>query len=331
MSHDRPHSTALVASNHDLAAVAGYAALAALAVALPGDLPTPVAVPLALPLLVFAPGYAVVTALVPATNRAGDGGTSGDRLGVRQDHGGLSRLERLTLAVVASVAVVPLVALACNFVVGVALVPVVAAIAAVTASAALVGALRRRATPRSATGTGDAGPSSHDRSLLAGVPTDGITLGCAAIAALLLVSSAALAVTGGQAAGTEFYLVEETAEGDYAATGYPETVERGAAVNVSLGVKQHGDEPRRYATVAVLEERSGPGANASVTDRRELDRASRTVAPGEASVEPVRLTPPVAGEDLVLTFLLYRGSAPADPTRESAHRVLTLPVTVTDG
>ncbi|SFR86823.1 Uncharacterized membrane protein [Halomicrobium zhouii] len=315
-----------VASHTDLAVAAGYVVAVTAVLALVGDLPTAVAVPLALPVLLFAPGYAVVTAIAPATGHPASADGPGDRLGVRQSHDGLSRLERLTLSVVASVAVVPLVALVLDFVVGVALVPVLAGVAAVTVLAAVVAAHRRDSGGAHVAGA--AGGPATGPSLLAGVPTDGITLGCATIAVLMLVGSATMAVTGDQAAETEFYLVTETADGEYEASGYTTDIADGETAEYTLGIEQHSAQPREYTVVAQLQERSGAGANATVEEREELDRFSTTVRPGNATIETSAVTPTTTG-DRTLAFLLYEGEAPAEPDRESAHRVVHLPVEIT--
>ena len=329
MSRNPPTSrSGLVASNLDLVAAAGYVVLVTAVLALVGDLPTAVAVPLSLPVFLLAPGYAVVTAIAPETARPGSPETAGDRIGVRERHDGLTPLERVTLAVVASIAVVPLVALALNFVVGVALPSTLAGVAVVTVAAAAIAAHRRQ-HPVSGPLTGAAGGSVGDRSLLAGVPTDGVTLGCAAIAALMLVSSASMAVTGGDAPGTEFYVVTETADGSYQASGYPTDLSEGSAAEYALGIEHHGETAREYTVVARLAVRNGTGANATVEESRELDRFSTTVPPGNATVETYEVTPTTTGDDLTLAFLLYEGEAPEDPSRESAHRVLHLSVDVT--
>jgi|AntDeeMinimDraft_5_1070356.scaffolds.fasta_scaffold00308_25 uncharacterized membrane protein len=315
-----------VASHTDLAVAAGYVVAVTAVLALVGDLPTAVAVPLALPVLLFAPGYAVVTAISPARAAPAGAEGPGDRLGVRRRHDGLSRLERLTLSVVASVAVVPLVALVLDFVVGVALVPVLAGVSAVTVVSALVAAHRRGSATAKLAGT--AGGPATDRSLLAGVPTDGITLGCAAIAVLMLVGSATMAVTGDRAAETEFYLVTETADGEYEASGYTTDLADGETAEYTLGIEQHSAQPQEYTVVAQLQARSGTGANATVESREELDRFSTTVRPDNATMETSTVTPTTTG-DRTLAFLLYEGEAPAEPDRESAHRVVHLPVEVT--
>lgn len=315
-----------IASNVDLAAAAGYVVLVTAVLALPVDLPTAVAVPLALPVFLFAPGYAVVTAIAPATAYPTSADTPSDRLGVRQTHDGLSPLERVTLSVLASIAVVPLVAFALNFAVGVALVSTLAGVAAVTAVAAIVAAHRRRRPGLDAfTAPGRAGGK---RSLLDGVPSDALTLGCGAIALLLLVSSATMAMTGDNSTDTEFYLVTETADGEYEASGYPTDLAQGSPTEYTLGIEQHGDDAREYTIVAQLEDRSGTGDNATVDDREELDRSSTTVDPGSETVETYEVTPTMTGDDLTLTFLLYEGDAPEEPTRETAHRVVYLPVQV---
>jgi uncharacterized membrane protein len=322
--NDTTTPSGFVASNADLAAAAGYVALVTAVLALVGDLPTTVAVPLALPVFVFAPGYAIVTAIAPASAQPTGPSAPGDRLGPRQTHDGLTRLERATLSVVASVAVVPLVALGLNFVVGVALVPVLAGVTAVTVVAATAAAHRRPpAGP-----VGFAGEPAGNRSLLAGVPTDGITLGCAVVAVLMLASSATMAITGEQTADTEFYLVTETADGEYEASGYPTDLATGATTEYSLGIEHHSDQAQEYTVVARLEPRAESGTDATGSGSEELGRFTTTVEPGNGTVETVAVTPATAG-DHTLAFLLYEGEAPENPDRESADRVVHLPVEVT--
>jgi len=115
----------------------------AAAVALVGfDLPTAARIPLALPLVLFVPGYGVVSALFPPVDfperLAGVGRED------RHPAFGFATAERGVLSVIASIVVVPAVALAANPVTGIELTPVLAGVAGVTVVSSAVAVLRIR-------------------------------------------------------------------------------------------------------------------------------------------------------------------------------------------
>jgi len=323
-------------SNPDLAAVAAYAVVAAVVLVLGGGLPAAARIPIALPLLAFVPGYAAVAALLPASRTRARGGRG---RGVDGIAAGLSLLERLTLSMVASVALVPIVALATNAVVGVTLVPVLAGVVALTLASAVVAARRRAAGGVSAAdpsgAVSDAGGRGRDRDargggLRAAAPRDAVTLTAVAIAAVLLATSAAVAFSGSPSGGaaTEFYLVDDTDDGKFAAGDDARTLRVGETRAFALGIEQHGDAPREYEMVARLEHVDRADGTARVLSSSELRRVATTVEPEEPNVTEYRVEPQRAGEDLRMTFLLYRGEAPDDPSPASAHRVLSLPIEV---
>lgn len=339
--HHRRSTRALDWRSHpDLAAVCGYAVLATVVLALGRGLPPAVRIPIALPLVAFVPGYAAVTALFPTSRAVA---RDGQGRGVGGISAGLSPIERLTLATVASVALVPMVALVANAVAGVRLVPVLVGVVALTLGTAAVAASRRPEGPNAAdphgTGGPAAGPSTSGRSdaggglLAAAIPRDAVTLAAVVIAAALLTTSAAIALTGpgGGDPATEFYLVDDVEDGEFAAGEYPRTLERGESRAFALGIEHDADDPRDYTVVAVLE-RVDRGENETrVLSTTELRRTTRTVDPGGPSVAEYRVEPGSTGEDLRVAFHLYRGEAPEYPDRASAHRVVSLPVEVTAG
>lgn len=326
-------------SNPDLVAVTAYAVVAAPILALGGWLPAAVRIPIALPLLVFVPGYAVVASLVPSRRNAASGGESRGAGGI---DAGLSRLERLTLAIVASVALVPMVALVANAVVGVTLGPVLAGLVGLTASAAAVAASRRPTgdgTDRDPLAVGDengAGTPRPDGRVTRGdgrsaaSPLDAVTLAAVAVAAVLLATSAVVAFSDAPTsdAATEFYLVNDTEDGQFVGGDYPRTLEAGETRAFALGI-EHGDTATREYTVVARLEPVDWAANATrVRSATELRRITTTVGPDEPAVRPYRVSVSNASEDRRLTFLLYRGGAPTAPDRRSAHRVVSLPVDV---
>lgn len=136
-------------------------------------LPTVVRISLALPILVFIPGYALLSALVPSAHASNvDTRTGGDG----RDREGLRPVERGVLAVVASVALVPFVALVVAYVASVALTAVLAAVAGITLFTSVVAIVRTYTGARSSlspnrTRAGDDSPLPTAAAVLALVVT----------------------------------------------------------------------------------------------------------------------------------------------------------------
>jgi uncharacterized membrane protein len=278
------------------------------------DLPTAVRLPLALPVVLFTPGYAVVTALVPETRETA--ARAPGENGPRQD--GFSPLERCTVAVVASAALVPMIALAVNAAIGIEVDLILLGITTLTMAASGIG------ISRSAGGASTDGASVPD--LGDAVPTDSVTLVAVAVAALLVAASAGLlfASDPGQAQMTEFYVVNETDDGTEVAEGYPKSFALGEERPYQLRIDHRGDRPQEYTVVVTLENASGESA-------MELDRFETVVGPDETARETYFASPPRTGDDLTLKFLLFEGDAPPDPSAETPHRTLEISIEVTEG
>lgn len=286
-----PHS----GSTTFLVALTAYAAVAAAALWLVEGLPTAVRIPLALPLLLFAPGYAILSALVP--------GSAASRMAAEDASGraapGTSMLERVLLSVVTSLAVVPMVALAVNAAVGVRLGPILAAVVGITLFGAAIAIIRSRSGSARAGGASQGGfiSGSWRRTL-----TDPLTLVAVIFTIVLLGSSAALVVTGDHAEplGTEFYVADDDASTSEAA--------------YDLRIAQDEVANQRY-TVVVTRDDGEAGASGT-----ELDRFSVDVSAGDTVETTYRASDLESGA--TVRFLLYTGDAPEDPDPSSAHRTL---------
>jgi uncharacterized membrane protein len=277
----------------------------------------PVRFALAVPLLFVLPGYALVCALFPTTETDLDG------------------LERAALALPASLAALAVVGLVLSVAgVGLSLLTVVSALSLVVGSGAVVTALRR---DRSAAGRSladvfrrDAADSVVDElvALRDRLGRDAGTAATVVLAAAVVL--AALSVGVGLAVPPDadghdsLHLLTEGADGELVAGGYPDTLARGESVTLVVGVDNDFDAARSYTVVAVLERVEGD----AVVERTELDRLSARVGPGERWTRRHRVTPPRTGEDLRLSYLLFVGDPPADPTRADARHATHLWVTV---
>lgn len=293
-----------------LAGIGVYAVLAAAVLWVGEGLPTAVRIPIALPLLLFVPGYAVLAGLFPLGRDSGVKRLAPhDRKKLR-----LSSIERVVVAVVASIAIVPGIAVVANVIVGVALEPVLVGIVVVTALGSGVGFYRLPP------GAADVPLQSHGTSSRDSLATrvreamaDPVTVVAIVLCVMLLMSSAALAfvgTSGDPSPGTEFYVTNN--EGEEAnATGE-------AAGGYALRIAQDGVASQRYTVVVKV---NRPGDNSSTQTSRELDRFPVTVAAGETVAETYQ-APTSVDSDTTLYFLLYRDDAPPTADPDTAHRVL---------
>lgn len=279
--------------------------------------PGPARFLLALPLLFVFPGYALVSGLFPSTASV---------RGVDLDG-----LERVALSVPASIAVLVAVGLATTGA-GAVLVAenVLAALSLVVLWGAFVTFLRRRRVPDDRrydpTVTGAVSGVRSAAARVDGGAETGATL---ALAGAMVVAAATvgigLAVPPESPGSDSLHLLTEGADGGLVAGGYPESMERDEPTTLVVGVDNGFDESRSYTLVVQLERVAEDG---SVVDRTELDRLSATVGSGERWTRRHEVTPPTTGERLRLSYLLFVGDAPADPTRDDARHVTHLWITV---
>lgn len=310
-----------------LAAISAYAVVSAGILWLFDGLPTVIRIPLALPVLLLIPGYAVLAALFPGSWRTAPEGAVDESAPQDRTRTGFSFLERGILAIVASIAVVPMVALATTAVAGVDVGSILAGVAGVTVIASGISIVRSPATETMETRRSE-GQRIGDRPILDDggdrVLTDNVTRLAIALTVVLLVASAAVAFTGStdDALMTEFYVVDETG-GDAATASQEEAV-------YDLRIKHHGDESQRY-TVVVLGQDDVSGSGTSTGSWTELDRTSLVVGSDETAAETYRATGSELSGRFTLRFLLYTGDAPPNPDSDTAHRTLELSVNSTAG
>lgn len=328
MSEADPHWPTL----SDLVVVASLVLLTDLLVVTSAGPGGPLRLALGVLFLGFLPGYALVAALFP---RGSPGSTS------RPADGRLNALsprptgpERFALSVGLSVAATGLVGLGLSFTpYEVRLVPVLAAISVLTLGAVVTAAVRRRRLPprdrfavpyadwiaaaRDAVGV-SAATGRRDRAL------NGFVLVCLLLAA----SGAAYTVLPPEEGFTEFYLLDRTANGELTAEQYPTEFDAGEPRSLAVGVRNSGEKPRTYTVAVQLQRLDARNGQTRVIDREDLDRFRVTAGPNETVVRNHTVAPGMTGTNLRLTYLLYRGRAPADPTVETAHREVHLMINV---
>ncbi len=140
----------------------------------------------------------------------------------------------------------------------------------------------------------------------------------------------ALATPRQGAAHTEMYLLTENESGDLVADGYPQEFTTGEEEPFYLGISNHEHETVQY-TVVVQLQRTDPGAGElQVVERNELGRFDVTLVDGETWRDRRVFQPQTTGNNLRLTYLLYRGEAPETATRANAYRTVDLKIDVSE-
>jgi len=274
--------------------------------------------------VLIAPGYALVALLFPSGAPETDG-LFNDRAGR------ISAGERLVLAIGISVCLVPLVGL------GLVLLSLGAStglyqlsIGGTTVLLTVAAVIRRlrvskdeRFNPIRWAKTAWAGPSI--------LPSERVPMLHIFLVLGLLVSGtgigyAALSAERGEQF-TEFALVTESASGDPVASEYPSEIPLGSSETVQVSIGNHEGEEQNY-TVVVIAQRI---ENGTVLATARTDRFSSRVAAGETLTRTHEMSPTLTGENIRVSYLLYRNEAPvgANPRPENAYRRTHLWVTVT--
>jgi len=270
--------------------------------------------------VLFLPGYAVVTALFP-------------RRGVRRTEAGddfasetVDGVERLLLSVGISVVVAPLFALALNFtLVGLDPAAVVATLSVFTVVATGVGAWRRSRVAPERRFTLPVGRwAGSVRRVLGGGGPPRTAVTVIVVAALVIaaggVTWAALARPPGETF-TEFYILSENTSNGLAMNDYPRQLTVDETASVRVGVANQEARALAYTVVVSLERVQTGDGSSTVLDRRTLARVQTPeLTPGQEWQRSVAVTPQVAGENLRLTFSLYRGDAPQNPASTRPYR-----------
>lgn len=310
----------------DLTAVIGLTLLTILAVFVPVVRDTPLRLLVGLPFVLFVPGYAFIAVLFPERGGVSDTAQSaGDH-----DEGGIDPIERVALAFGMSIAIVPLLGLVLNFTPwGIRLVPIMLTIGGFTIGCAVIAAVRRWELPA------ERRFSVPYQAWLATARTelfepddrmDAALTVALVLSILLALGSVGFAIAAPQQGEqfSEFYLLTEDENGELVASDYPEEFAQGESQPLILGIENNEYETVEYTVVVQLERVEGEGDDATVVERDELDRFETTVEHDETWQEEYSVAPTMAGEDLRLTFLLFDGEVPSNPTQENAYRELHL-------
>ncbi|WP_436926262.1 DUF1616 domain-containing protein [Halosimplex amylolyticum] len=297
-------------------------------------------------LVTFAPGYAFVAAVFPeAGGRAGAGGSGGAvnwRLG---GAGGFERglsaglrtrgidgIERFALSVGLSVALVPLIGIGMDAM-GLAIrpVPVVQVVSAITLGLLAVATVRRMRLP-----DGDRFRvpypdwSTVGRGGLFETRFDGALTVLFAASLLFAAGSVGFAVATPPPGDTDFSLLAENESGALVAEDYPTEFERGQSTSLAVSIANREHEATSYSVVVLLQRVRVTDGATEIREVDELERRTHHVGRNETEIAAYDVAPTLTGDQLRLSFLLYRGGAPDDPTTENAYRRLQLRINASE-
>ena len=310
----------------DLVALIGFVLLALVVLVVWNVESALVRAPFAAPLLLFAPGYAVVSFVLPRRNDVDDR-VSGGRVAAR-----IGTIERFALSVGLSFAVLPFLGLVIASVGSFSPETVVVVVAGFVITFGSLAAVRRQLI------------APTERYRLRGIDgldrvRSALALGdsplLAAVNLALLVSVLLALATGGFALiapqdgeqFTDLRLLMEDDSGDLVAAEYPESIEPGENESITVAIENREGQETNY-TLFVQQQRVEDG---SVVERDTLAVSQYSVDDGETTVDEVTIEPTASGE-LRFAFLLYEdGSVPELQTTENAYRSGHLWIDVGEG
>lgn len=290
--------------------------------------PVPLRLLVALPLVFFLPGYVLLAVLFPAGSpiAESDVGPRWPRMrGAR-----LAWTDRLALSFASSLVLVPILGLfLAVFDYGFAPATVVTALAVSVVVGGVAGAVRRMQLPEEAqfhVPVRAVAGASHEALFGTGSRLEAGLNVLVALLAVTAVVALGFGLVAPQSAEqySEFYLLTQDSGGEATAAGFPSVVTAGSPVELVVGVENYEQTTTSYTVVTELQRVDG--ADGTVVSSERLDRFEVTLAPGEQVREVRTVTPQSTGEDLRLTYYLYKGAGVGD--RADAYRTTFIWLTV---
>jgi len=273
-------------------------------------------------LLFFLPGYALLTVLFPEQPESRSS-PFGPRTALFEDRG-IDGTERTALSFGISLALLPFMGLALSLA-GAAVDPVmvVLSVSTIVLVGMALGTVRRMRLPESKQFRIPVRTWGND--LFDALFGSGVGRG--ALTALLIASIVtaagglvyAASTPGVDESYTTLALLSDDDSGERVASAYPTEFTVGETQEITVSVENHEQRGVEYTVVAQLQRVETDDSEVLVVESRELDRTSFRVADGRTHNWTHKVSPTLEGGRLRLTYLLYRGGVPADPSTESAY------------
>lgn len=282
-------------------------------------------IPLGVVVLLFVPGYVLTAALFP---RASDTTAHDEDVYLGPVDRNFGVLERMAVSIGLSIAIVSLLALTIDATpwslsLGSILVSVGGFVAVTTAAAAR---RRRRLPPEYRLQLVSRSQLSSARDALRVSRLKNPVNVLLAISIVLASGSAAYAATvpREEQQFTRFYLLSENEQGELTAADYPVDLASDERGHVVVGIENHEYERVNYSVVVLLQRVSRDGGSVTVVAEERLTSYSTVLNHGETDRQRVTFSLLDPDEEHRVSFLLYRGGIPEDPTPENSYRHLHL-------
>ena len=291
--------------------------------------------------LLILPGYALTTAAFPAKRSSrrfspmsvfGTAGESPfrDRNEANAGPAALTGVERAALSFGLSVALVPVFGAVLYLTDGgFRLRPLLVVLTTFVLLATAIGVIRRSGLPADRRYE----MPVHDwigsvRSSFANASGVDLALNVAlALALLISASTLAFAIAAPQDGSqfTEAYLLAPQGDGEFAAKNYPTEFNRSENRSLAFVVENQEGQTVSYTVIAELQRLDSEG---NVLEDERVARFEQTVAAGESWRNQHAVTPTLVGERLRLSYLVYRGDPPAEISRQTAYRDVSIRINV---
>lgn len=281
---------------------------------------------LGFPLLFFVPGFALVAVLFPGDDtRTANPRTGGiaSRLPSPTD-AGIDWRERLALSFGASIALLPTLALVMSLVgLSYTTATILGTVVVFSAFGMALAVVYRNRVPkdRRFQVPVDRWRKTVGRSLRAPQFDTALDL----VLALVVVASMAgigyaLVAPNHAETFTSASLLTENGQGELVASGYPDTLDGGEQFVVR--VRNDEQQAVSYTVVAELERVSTDDTGTTVLQHERLGVMNQRVAAGETWTQRHTVQPTMGGENMRLSYYVYKGDPPETPSAETAYRHL---------
>jgi len=283
--------------------------------------PLLVRVPVGFLFVFFLPGYAITSALFPRR----DAGTDT----FNPPAVSVTPTERLVLSLGLSITGVPLVSLLLIFLSQpIELLSVLGSLAALTLGGVAVAAVRRFMAP-----PGERFHVPLGSSVTTGIEyatTNALNFALVVVLALAVASAGfVLASSSGEERYTELALLGP-GSGDGPEVGnHSGEFELGEPETLYVEIANNERQDVEYTGVVLLQNLTAAGNDTVVTETDELDRFTVGLAHDQRTVFEHSVRPTFAGENVRLTYLLYRGEPPEEPRPANAYRSVHITIDVT--
>jgi uncharacterized membrane protein len=292
----------------------------------------PVRIVAALVGLLLLPGYALTTALFPATaDRSAGLGTLRDSVitDTADSRAGVTVAERLALSFGLSVALLPLFAVILELAAG-RLDPLglFALVGLVVVAGLAAGTYRRLGTA-----TDDryrVQPAEWFVRIRRSVSTSStrtVAVNALLVGAVVVAATSFAFALGAPQEGnsyTEVYVATDSG-GDAAAADYPTELAAGESAELVFGLENREGAATTYSVVVQLQRLE----DGQVVESTDLAGFGERVGDDEEWRHAHTIEPTDIGEKLRVAYLVYRGDPPADPSVDTAYRTLRFRINVT--